>query len=148
MWAWLRRRYPAALAAMGLGPSALPERVQDNGHCHVECRDGEWRLVEGDRGRALGAWRRGTAEEMLYALVLALVEDVARAEEAAEPDGRDPRRLRHTRELELLGRSDPLWRERRRREQEAQLAAHPWDDDGPRRRVRAEELLVLVKLEL
>ena len=102
---------------------------QHDGSWHVELDGDRFCYVATERGQELERKKTQDPDELLYWLVSDLTWTMAGDYELAHRvPGRDPRRLRFQKHLELLADVDPEWSQRTQAEYDRILAEHPFCD--------------------
>jgi hypothetical protein len=103
---------------------------QHDGSPHVEISGDQLSYVVTERGSEFERRTTTSQDDLLYWLASDMVFSLAGDYELnhREP-GRDFRRIMFARELELMGRINPAWRERKEAEIMDVLARHPYRDE-------------------
>lgn len=109
--------------------SFLTERT-DDGSPHIEISGNEYHLVVTERGLELSRQTTKSKDELLYWLIsqAALGMSVS-FEFSNRVEKQDSRRLIFARQIELLGKANPLWADRRQNEINEILRENPYLDD-------------------
>ena len=124
----LRSQYSALCAKLGV-PGSLRTAAQHDGSAHVEVTTDSYQYVVTERGTEFERRRTTDADELLFWLMCDVTFSLASEYELRHRvSGRDFRRLLFQRQIDLLGQLNADWSERKRREIERVLAAHPYDD--------------------
>src|SRR5215510_6200742 len=114
----LRNSYKAVRLALGAA-RGVRFAEQHDGSAHVEFRDGRYQYVVTERGVEVERRSASGMDEIMY--WLARDESFSQATDFELKNripNRDPRRLIFAKENEILGRVNPEWAARRKREQE------------------------------
>lgn len=112
-------------------PTGLPTfgYTVDGGHPHVEVDGRGYHYVSVERGQEQRRDTTATLDELLYWIFRDATFGIAVAYELAHRvAGQDFRRILFARQVELISRLDPRWRERCADEQREILRKHPFDD--------------------
>lgn len=132
----LRERYKSLLQRLRHPPRYMSQHEisthrLDEGSPHVEWVDGHYEYVVTERGRELQRRTAADEDELLYWLISDVTTEVASHLTRHGPDwGRDPRRRRFARDVELLTRLNPAWGERKKAEYDVLLRRYPFRDRG------------------
>jgi hypothetical protein len=102
----------------------------DDGSPHVEFVDGKYNYVVTERGSEFQRKIARDEDELLYWLMADVVTGVSLQFELENRiPGQDSRRQWFAKSIELLGRLDPKWAERKESEYQVVLELHPFRDD-------------------
>lgn len=129
----LRVRIEAMAARIGLRPAHLPTYgMSDQSARPAILYDGSWHYLIAERGEEYSRETRARADDLLFLVFRDATAMAAGEHELAHRQpGRDSRRLRFERQVELLARLDEDWGRRQRTEIERLLARHPTRDATP-----------------
>ncbi|KRG83185.1 hypothetical protein ABB34_12700 [Stenotrophomonas daejeonensis] len=102
-----------------------------DGSPHVEVSGDQLSYVVTERGSEFERRTTTSQDDLLYWLTSDMVFSLAGHYELNHREaGRDFRRIMFARELELMGRINPAWRERKEAEILDILARHPYRDEN------------------
>jgi len=127
----LRARVEALAAVADVPADHLPTygRSADYARPHLEV-DSAYHWVVVERGQEFERRTTRDPDELLYWVFdAAISEGAGKWELAHRVPGLDTRRGRFARQLELMGRLDPRWRDRLAARLDAVLARHPYRDE-------------------
>ncbi len=129
----LRVRIEAMAARIGLRPAHLPTYgMSDQSARPAILYDDSWHYLIAERGEEYSRETRYRADDLLFFVFRDATAMAAGEHEIAHRQpGRDSRRLRFERQVELLMRLDEAWGRRQRGDIERLLARHPYRDATP-----------------
>ncbi len=106
-------------------------KTEDGARPHIEIDDDSYHYVAVERGQEILRWTTRDWDELLYwVFEHATATMAARWEAAHRIEGQDFRRRMFAKQLDLLGKLDEAWRERRRDHLQRIEAEYPYSDGG------------------